>query len=60
MSTAGLIFFGIFALPLILFLIWVMRQDKQKGLLGLVILGVAVIAAIAAALFVYSNLTSKV
>jgi hypothetical protein len=59
MSTSGLIFFGIFALPLVVFLIWVMRQDKQKGYIGLIILGVLVIAAIAVAMTVYSNMTQK-
>ncbi|HEY0670114.1 MAG TPA: hypothetical protein VGD22_18180 [Sphingobacteriaceae bacterium] len=57
MSTTGLIFFGIFALPLVIFLIWVMRQDKQKGYIGLIILGLLVIAAVAVALTVYSKMT---
>lgn len=57
MSTTGLIFFGIFALPLVAFLVWVMRQDKHKGYIGIIILAVLVIAAVAAALTVYSRLT---
>lgn len=57
MSTTGLIFFGVFALPLLAFLVWIMRQDKKKGYIGLIVLAILAIAAIAAALTVYSNLT---
>jgi hypothetical protein len=57
MSASGLIFFGIFALPLVVFLIWVMRQDKQKGYIGLIVLGLLVIVAVAVAMTVYSNMT---
>lgn len=54
-SPSSLIFFGIFALPLIAFLIWVMKQDKRKGFIGLIVLAVVAIAAIAVALTLYSN-----
>lgn len=52
MSAASLIFWGIFVLPLLGFLIWVLRQDKRKGWIGLVALAVTVIAAI---LWMYKN-----
>jgi membrane-bound metal-dependent hydrolase YbcI (DUF457 family) len=47
MNGASLIFWAIFVVPLVAFLIWVMRQDKRKGKMGLVILIVMVVVAIA-------------
>ena len=46
MSAPSLIFFGIFVLPLVAFLIWLMRQDKKKGIAGLVVLIIMVVVAI--------------
>ena len=43
----SLIFFLVFVLPLVAFLIWVMRQDKRKGITGLIVLAVIVIGGIA-------------
>lgn len=52
MSAPSLIFWGIFVLPLIAFLIWVLRQDKRKGWIGLIVLAVTLVAAI---LWMYKN-----
>ncbi|GAA4901613.1 hypothetical protein [Mucilaginibacter defluvii] len=38
MSFPSLIFWLIFVIPLVVFLIWVMRQDKRRGVAGLLIL----------------------
>ena len=46
MSIPSLIFWAIFVLPLVAFLVWLMRQDKRKGVLGLVVLGVIVVGCI--------------
>jgi len=46
MSIPSLIFWMIFVLPLVALLIWVMRQDKRKGITGLVILIITVVVAI--------------
>ena len=46
MSAASIIFFLIFLVPLTGLLIWVMRQDKRKGKIGLYILGFIVIVGI--------------
>lgn len=54
MNPASIIFFLIFVLPLVAFLIWVMRQDKRKGATGLAILLIIVVVAI-----VYMFLTTK-
>lgn len=46
MQTTSFIFFGLLAIPLIAFLIWVIKQDKRKNYIGLVLLLIgAVIAA---------------
>jgi len=46
MSAPSLIFWAIFVLPLVIFLIWLMRQDKRKGAVGLIVLAITVIAGI--------------
>ncbi len=46
MTPASYIFWAIFVLPLIAFLVWIMRQDKRKGKLGLIVLAVIVVGVI--------------
>lgn len=46
MSVPSLIFWVVFIIPLVAFLIWLMRQDKRKGVTGLVILAIIVIGGI--------------
>nr|WP_294943660.1 hypothetical protein [uncultured Mucilaginibacter sp.] len=46
MTTASLIFWAIFVLPLIAFLVWLIRQDKRKGKLGLIVLAIIVVGVI--------------
>ncbi|MGK9119996.1 MULTISPECIES: archaellin/type IV pilin N-terminal domain-containing protein [Sphingobacteriaceae] len=50
MGAPSLFFFGIFAIPLIAFLIWLMRKDKRKGIFGIIVLIILVVFAIAASL----------
>lgn len=46
MQTGSFILFGLLAIPLIIFLIWTIKQDKKKNYLGLALLLVgAMIAA---------------
>lgn len=45
-STPSLIFFLIFLVPLVGFLIWLMKEDKRKGKIGLLVLGFMVIAGV--------------
>ena len=46
MNIPSLIFWVVFVLPLVAFLIWVMRQDKRKGIIGLIVLAILVIVGI--------------
>lgn len=46
MSIPSLIFFLIFLLPLVALLFWIMRQDKRKGLTGLIVLLIIVVGGI--------------
>jgi cbb3-type cytochrome oxidase subunit 3 len=46
MNFPSLIFWLVFVIPLVAFLIWVMRQDKRKGVTGLIVLAVLVIGGI--------------
>jgi len=46
MSIPSLIFWLIFVLPLVGLLIWIMRQDKRKGVYGLVVLIITVVIGI--------------
>lgn len=45
MTTTSWFFFGIFAIPLIAFLIWLMKQDRRKGIWGIILVVVAALAA---------------
>lgn len=45
MGTNSFIFFGLLLIPLIAFLIWVIKQDKKKNYLGLFFLVLGVIIA---------------
>ncbi len=47
MNIPSLIFYAVFVLPLVAFLIWLMRQDKRKGKIGLIVLAIMVIGGIA-------------
>jgi hypothetical protein len=46
MNIPSLIFWAVFVLPLVAFLVWVMRQDKRKGVTGLIVLAIMVIGVI--------------
>jgi len=46
LSTPSIIFFLIFLIPLVGFLIWLMKEDKRKGKIGLMVLAFMVIAGI--------------
>jgi amino acid permease len=54
MNIPSLIFWAVFVLPLVAFLVWLMRQDKRKGVTGLVVLAIIVIGGI-----VYMYLQTK-
>jgi uncharacterized membrane protein YqjE len=47
MNGATVIFYAVFVIPLIVFLVWLMRQDKRKGTMGLVVLAVLIVGVIA-------------
>ncbi len=46
MQTTSMIFFGMLLIPLIVFLIWVIKQDKKRNYLGLFFLLLGAIIAI--------------
>ena len=46
MSAPSIIFFTVFLLPMVAFFIWLMRQDKRKGITGLIVLAIIVIGGI--------------
>lgn len=46
MNFPSLIFWAVFVVPLVIFLIWLMRQDKKKGTTGLVVLIILVVVAV--------------
>jgi tryptophan-rich sensory protein len=50
MSFPSIIFFLIFFIPLVGFLVWLMREDKRKGKIGLFVLAFLVIVGV---LFMY-------
>ena len=47
MNAASLIFWIVFVIPLVIFLVWLMRQDKKRNARnGLIILAIMVIGGI--------------
>jgi hypothetical protein len=46
MNFPSIVFFTVFVLPLVAFFIWLMRQDKRKGITGLIVLAIIVIGGI--------------
>lgn len=48
MNAASYVFFGLLLVPLVVFLIWLIRKDKKKNYIGLfVLIAMAIIALIA-------------
>lgn len=48
MNGASYIFFGLILIPLVIFLGWLIKKDKKRNYIGiLVLIGMAVIAVIA-------------
>ncbi len=45
MSTMSYAFMGLMVIPLVIFLMWVVKQDKKRSYLGLLLLGLGIIAA---------------
>lgn len=45
MAATSYIFFGLLALPLIIFMVWVIKQDKKKSYVGLLLLIAGMIIA---------------
>lgn len=45
MSSMSFLFFGMMLIPFILFLVWLIKQDKKKNYIGLAVLAVAIIIA---------------
>ena len=45
MGANSFIFFGLLLIPLIAFLIWLIRQDKKRNYVGLVLLIIGVVIA---------------
>ncbi len=54
MNYPSIIFWSIFVLPLIAVLFWLMRQDKRKGITGIIILAILLIVCI-----VYMKMTKQ-
>lgn len=52
MSSMSLLFFGLMLIPFILFIIWLVKQDKKKNYMGLAILVAAIIMAIVVAIVI--------
>ncbi|RZJ74216.1 MAG: hypothetical protein EOO47_21480 [Flavobacterium sp.] len=45
MGANSFIFFGLLLIPLLAFLIWMIKQDRKKNYLGLVLLVVGIVIA---------------
>ena len=45
MGANSFIFFGMLLIPLIVFLIWLIKQDKKRNYVGLVLLVIGIVIA---------------
>jgi len=45
MNSMSFLFFGLMLVPLILFLVWMIKQDKNRNYIGLVVLVIAILLA---------------
>lgn len=45
MNSMSFLFFGLMLIPFILFLAWVVKQDKKKNYIGLAVLVLAILIA---------------
>lgn len=45
MNSMSFLFFGLMLIPFVLFLMWLVKQDKKKNYIGLAVLVVAIIIA---------------
>ncbi|MCX2481133.1 hypothetical protein OQY15_18655 [Pedobacter sp. MC2016-15] len=45
MNSMSFMFFGLMLIPLIIFLIYLIKQDKKKNYIGLVVLVIAIFVA---------------
>ncbi|MGV3761223.1 hypothetical protein [Parapedobacter sp.] len=55
MTGTSWFFILIFAIPLIAFLFWLMKQDRRKGIWGIIIVVLLVIGAVAASIRASKN-----
>ncbi|RQO64596.1 MULTISPECIES: hypothetical protein [unclassified Pedobacter] len=52
MSATSFIFFGLMLIPFIVFIVWLIKQDKKRNYLGLAVLLAAIIVAVIVAIYV--------
>ena len=45
MAATSYIFFGLLLLPLIIFMVWIIKQDKKRSYVGLLLLIVGMVIA---------------
>ncbi|MEE1884982.1 hypothetical protein [Pedobacter flavus] len=45
MGTMSYVFMGLMVIPLVAFLIWVVKQDRKRSYFGLILLALGIIAA---------------
>lgn len=52
MNATSFIFFGLMLIPFIVFIVWLIKQDKKRNYLGLAVLLAAIIVAVIVAIYV--------
>jgi len=46
MSTSSYIFFGLLVIPLLIFLVWLFRQDRKRSYWGILLLIAGIVLAV--------------
>jgi uncharacterized membrane protein YqjE len=52
MNSMSLLFIGLMLVPYTAFIIWLLKQDKRKNTLGIVVLMVAILATLLVAIYI--------
>lgn len=52
MTTMSYFFFGVMLIPFIIFILWLLKQDKRKNYLGIAVLLAAIVLAVIVAVYV--------
>jgi len=55
MNSMSLLFIGLMLVPYTAFIVWLLKQDKRKNTLGIIVLMTAILATLLVAIYIDSK-----